>query len=452
MMGRQAALALLDKALGYSSSEETDIFLRAQDLGLSRFAGGGIHQNVAHGNIMLNVRSVAGKRLGRATTNDLSDGGIQRAIEAAHQNALLMPEDPEFVGLPEPSVMASVDSWDEATAQCSPENRAEIVQGVCLQGKEHGLNVSGACRTGMQEIAVVSSRGARAYHAGTFAGLIINTMSGTSAGWAKGGSWRLSDLDTEALGKEAVSKAVDGRDPVAIEPGPYPVVLETYAVDDILEALSLYGMGAQAVQEGRSWMNDYIGVPGDSGVPGSQAMSPNITVWDDGSAPNGWPVPFDAEGVPRRRVEIITAGVVNTPVHNSYTAGKEGTVSTGHQANSTGGPIASNLFMQEGDSSLEKLIGSTQRGLYITRFFYTRLAHTKGCVMTGMTRDGTFMIEDGQITHPVKDLRFTQSYVEALAGVEHVGSESKLVLNEVGFATRVPALKLSSFNFTGVTV
>ncbi len=108
--------------------------------------------------------------------------------------------------------------------------------------------------------------------------------------------------------------------------------------------------------------------------------------------------------------------------------------------------------MQEGDSSLQKLIGSTQRGIYITRFFYTRLAHSKGCVMTGMTRDGTFMIEDGQITHPVKDLRFTQSYVEALAGVEHVGSESKLVLNEVGFATRVPALKLSSFNFTGVTV
>ena len=309
--------------------------------------------------------------------------------------------------------------------------------------------MSGAGRTGIKGIAVVSSRGARAHQAGTFAGLIINTRSGTSAGWAKGGSWRLSDLDTDALGREAVSKAVDGRDPVAIEPGRYPVVLDTYAVDDILEALSLHGMGAQAVQEGRSWMNEFIGAVSERGT---QAMSPSITVWDDGSASNGWPVPFDAEGVPRQRVDIITEGVVNTPVHNSYTAGKEGKVSTGHQANFTGGPIASNLFMQEGDSSLEKLIGSTQRGLYITRFFYTRLAHSKGCVMTGMTRDGTFMIEDGEITHPVKDLRFTQSYVDALAGVEHVGSESKLVLNEVGFATRVPALKLSSFNFTGVTV
>jgi len=443
MMGREAALALLDKALGYSKAQETDIYLSAQDLGLSRFAGGAIHQNVAHSNITLNVRSVSGKRLGRATTNDLSDSGVQKAVEAALQNALLMPEDPAFTGLPQPSEAPVVDNLDEATANCSPETRASIVRGVCLQGQEHDLNVSGACRTGVQEIAVVSSHGARAYHAGTFAGLIINTMSGNSAGWAKGGSWRLSDMDTEALGREAVSKAVDGQEPVPIESGRYPVVLDTYAVDDILEALSLYGMGAQAVQEGRSWMNDLIG---------DQVMSPSVTIWDDGSASDGWPVPFDAEGIPRRRVDIITKGVVNTPVHNSYTAGKEGTVSTGHQAYFTGGPIASNLFMQEGDSTLQELIGSTERGIYITRFFYTRLAHSKGCVMTGMTRDGTFMIQNGQITYPVKDLRFTQSYVEALAGVEHVGSETKLVLNEVGFATRVPALKLSSFNFTGVTV
>ena len=187
-------------------------------------------------------------------------------------------------------------------------------------------------------------------------------------------------------------------------------------------------------------------------VIGHQVMSTDITIWDDGSDIQGWPVPFDAEGMPRQRVEVITAGVVNTPVHNSYTAGKDGTISTGHQAYFTGAPIASNLFMQEGASSLEELIGSTERGIYITRFFYTRLAHSKGCVMTGMTRDGTFMIENGQITHPVKDLRFTQSYVDALAGVELVGSDSKLILNEVGFATRVPALKLQSFNFTGVTV
>ena len=128
MMGRSAALSLLDKALGYSKAQETDIYLSAQDLGLSRFAGGAIHQSVAHGNTTLSIRSVAGKRLGRATTNDLSDAGVQRAIESAHQNALLMPEDPEFTGLPALSVAVSVDSSDEATASCTPVNRAKIVQ------------------------------------------------------------------------------------------------------------------------------------------------------------------------------------------------------------------------------------------------------------------------------------------------------------------------------------
>ena len=135
MMGHEAVLALLEKALSYSKAQETDIYLNAQDLGLSRFAGGAIHQNVAHSNIVLNIRSVTGKRLGRATTNDLSDSGIRKAIEAAHQNALLMPEDPAFEGLPKPDGAARVYSFDEATAQCNPEVRASIVRGVCLQAR-----------------------------------------------------------------------------------------------------------------------------------------------------------------------------------------------------------------------------------------------------------------------------------------------------------------------------
>ena len=442
MIGEGPALALLDKALGYSRAQETDVYLSAQDLALTRFAGNAIHQNVSHANVTLHVRAAEGKRLGRATTNDLTDGGIRRAVETARQAALLMPEDPDLPGLPGPQEPQRVDSWDEGAASCSPDLRARLVRGACRLGQAQDLNTSGACRTGVQESVVASSRGVRAYHAGTFAGLIVSTMSDTSAGWAKGGSWRLSDIDAETLAAEAVDKAVRGRDPQAVEPGPYTVVLEHYAVDDILEALSLYGMGAQAVQEGRSWMN---------GVLGTRAMHHAVTIWDDGSAVNGWPMPFDTEGVPRRRVDIVVEGNVLAPVHNSYTAAKEGVASTGHQAYFVGPAIASNLFMQEGDSSVDEMIASTHRGLYITRFFYTRLVHNKGCVMTGMTRDGAFLIENGEISHPVKDLRFTQSYVEALAGVEAVGRESKLVLNEVGFATRVPALKLASFNFTGVT-
>ena len=364
-------------------------------------------------------------------------------MQSAKRNALLMPEDPAFPGLPDPQTPTRVASWDESAAACSPLTRAQMVGEVCRQGASEGLDTAGACRTGMNEIAVVSSRGVRAYHAGTFAGLIITTRSDTSAGWAKGGSWRLDQIDYPSLALEAVDKAVRGRDPQPITPGEYTVVLNHYAVDDILEALSLYGMGAQAVQEGRSWMCDLLG---------TRAMSESVSIWDDGGALDSWPMPFDVEGVPRRRMELVQNGVVNGPVHNTYTAAQDGLSSTGHQQYFTGPPIASNLFMSPGDKSVEDLIASTERGLYITRFFYTRLSHNRGCVMTGMTRDGTFLIEEGELRHPVKDLRFTQSYVDALNGVQGVGKEARLVLNEVGFATRVPALKLAAFNFTGVTV
>ena len=273
MIGEDAAFTLLERALTLSTAEQTDVYLSSQDLGLTRFAGNAIHQNVSHSNVTLNIRAVEGRRLGRATTNDTSDDGIRKAMEAAKGNALLMPEDPAFPGLPEGQPAARVASWDESAAACSPLTRAQMVGEVCRQGAAEGLDTAGACRTGVQEIAVVSSRGVRAYHAGTFAGLIITTRSDTSAGWAKGGSWRLDEIDYPRLASEAVDKAVQGRDPQPITPGEYAVVLDHYAVDDILEALSLYGMGAQAVQEGRSWM---------CGIQGTRAMSESVSIWDDG--------------------------------------------------------------------------------------------------------------------------------------------------------------------------
>ena len=442
MIGREQCQAILDKAMGLSKAEEADFYFSIKEQGLTRFANNGIHQNVSHSDAQLHIRATVGKRLGRAVTNDLSDGGLAKAVEQARQNAALMPEDPNFPGLPDPKVALSVNSYDEPTARYSPEDRAQTVAIVCRKAQANSLTASGACRTGTEEAAVASTRGIRAYHASTFAGLIITAMSDTSAGWAKGGSWRVSDMDAETLAAEAVDKSLQGQNPQLIEPDNYTVVLDHYAVDDILAALSVYGMSAQAVQDGRSWMN---------GIIGQRAMGPRISIWDDGLDPEGWPVPFDAEGIPRQRVAVVTEGVVGDPVHNSYTATKESKSSTGHQWNSTGSPVASNLFMKPGDDTLEGMIASTGRGLYITRFHYTRLMHSKGCVMTGMTRDGTFLIEDGRISYPVKDLRFTQSYVEALAEVEAVGNSSKLFLNEFGLATRVPMLKLSSFNFTGVT-
>ena len=444
MLGQDHIRSLLREALRHCPpGAEADIYLTATDQALTRFANNRIHQNVAHQDAVAHIRVAVGKRQGRAVTNNLSASSLANSVRQAAEYARLMPEDPDFPGLPEPSPVQSVASYDEATASCDADQRAEVAGMTCRKAAELTLEAAGFCRTGATEFAVVSTRGADAWHVGSFAGLLITARSNDSAGWSKGGGWRLAEIDPESLADEAIGKATRSNNPQDLEPGEYPVVLEHYAVDDMLEALSFYGMGAQMVQDGRSWMNDALGEP---------AMSPLVSVRDDGLDPAGWPVPFDAEGVARQPVNIVSDGVVQGPVYNSYTAAKAGVASTGHQRGATGGPTATNLFMRTGNQSTEQLIASVERGLYITRFYYTRLAHNRGCVMTGMTRDGTFLIENGEITTPIKNLRFTQSYVEALAGCEALSSTAHLNLNEAGVAIHVPAALLNSWRFTGQTV
>ena len=444
MLGPEYIRPLLRDALRHCpAGADGDIYLTATEQALTRFANNRIHQNVAHQDAVAHVRVVAGKRQGRAVTNNLSADGLADAVRQAAEYARLMPEDPDFPGLPEPLPAQSVAAYDDATAACDAGQRAATVGMVCRKAAALSLDAAGFCRTGVTELAIASTRGADAYHAGTFAGLLITARGDDSAGWSKGGGWRMGEIDAESLADEAIGKAVRGRNPQNLEPGEYPVILEHYAVDDMLEALSFYGMGAQMVQDGRSWMCD---------VQGQAAMSSLVSIWDDGLDSYGWPVPFDAEGVARQRVEIVTNGVVQGPVHNSYTAAKAGVASTGHQRGATGGPTATNLFMRPGGQTTEQLIASVERGLYVTRFYYTRLAHNRGCVMTGMTRDGTFLIENGELTTPVKNLRFTQSYVDALAGCQALSDMGHLNLNEAGVAMHVPAARLESWRFTGQTV
>ena len=444
MLGPEHIRRLLHSALRHCpAGSDGDIYLTASDQALTRFANNRIHQNVAHQDAVAHVRVAIGKRQGRAATNNLSPAGLADAVNQAAEYARLMPEDPDFPGLAEPPPRQLVDAYHSPTAGCGPDRRAAVVGMVCRKAADLLLDAAGFCRTGSTELAVASTRGADAYHVGSFSGLLITARSDDSAGWSKGGGWRMDQIDAEDLADEAIDKAVRGRNPQDLEPGDYPVVLEHYAVDDMLEALSFYGMGAQMVQDGRSWMSEALGQP---------AMSPLVSIWDDGLDSTGWPVPFDAEGVPRQRVEIVTDGVVQGPVYNSYTAAKDGVASTGHQRGATGGPTATNLFMRPGDRTTEELVASVELGLYITRFYYTRLVHNRGCVMTGMTRDGTFLIENGEITAPVKNLRFTQSYVDALAGCQALSDTAHLNLNEAGVAMHVPAALLENWRFTGQTV
>jgi predicted Zn-dependent protease len=424
-----------------------EVMLTVNDNALTRFANNLIHQNVAERDMEVSVRFFIGKQVGTAATNRTDPAGLDAVVERARAYAQASPADPDYPGLPEPAPYTRVAAFDQSTASYSPEGRAGQVGVVCRLAAEKGLNASGAFSTGASELAIANSQGLFAYHPISNADFQTVVMGQDASGRAHGSGWQVGEIAVEQLGRQAIETAERGRGPHKVEPGEYTVIFEHYVTEDLLNMLNFYGMGAQALLEGRSWMNDRLG---------QKVMDEKISIWDDGLDPAGTPMPFDFEGVPKQRVEIVKDGVVLGPVYDRYTGAKAGKPSTGHALPSAMrgfGPVATNLFMAPGSATLEDMIRSTERGLYINRFWYTRLVHPRECVITGMTRDGVFMIEDGELAYPVKNLRFTQSYVQALANVEAVGEDTHLLVGEFGgLGVHVPALKLHTFNFTGSTV
>jgi len=452
MIGWQETRSLLEKTLGFSSADETEATLLGRDEGLTRYANNVIHQHVAETNRYLIVRAVVGRSVGVAVTNDLTDEGLEHVVEQATRIANQRPEQPDFPGLPAPVPVPEVEAFDETTAAYSPLDRAGPVVELCGLAQAQSCIASGAFRTGVREYGVANSRGVLVYHPVTIADLTTVVMTADSSGFATDASWQVDQMDVVALGREAIDKARRSRDPQSLEPGVYPVVLEPYATHDLLATLSL-AAGATFVQEGRSWM---------SGRQGESLMSPQVSIWDDGLDPRGWPLPFDCEGIPRRRVDVVRQGVVSDVVYDRERALEdEAAESTGHALPAANpfnpwlnaarfGPIPLHVFMATGESSLEEMVAEIDRGLYVTRFWYTRTVHPREAVVTGMTRDGTFLIEDGELAGPVRNLRFTQSYTEALAGVKAVGRELRRVWNDPGIIS-APALRLDAFDFTGAT-
>jgi PmbA protein len=446
MLGEKRIKELTDGILARSAADQTEVVVLAGDSYLTRFANSTIHQNVAETDTEVRIRVVLGKRVGVATTNNLEDEALAQTLENALAIARLQPENPDFKSLPGPQPIAEITAFSEATANCSPEQRAKGAGAICLMAREAGVVASGALTTAVLEVAVASSLGVLAYFPTTYADINTVSMSDSSAGYASALALDVNDLDFEAIGREAVEKCLHSQNPRALEPGEYTVILEPYAVQDFVQMMSFTGFGAVAMQEGRSFM---------AGKLGEQIVDPRISIWDDGLSPDTIPWPFDFEGVPKQRVDLIEQGVARGVVYDSYRAGKEeGKKSTGHAlpAPNPFGPIPLNSFIAPGDAPLEEMIASTEWGLYVTRFHYTRPAEPTKVVITGMTRDGTFLIKDGEIAYPVKNLRFTQSYLEALNEVAMIGNEPRMLmgLGDIG-RTSVPALKLNKFRFTGAT-
>jgi predicted Zn-dependent protease len=451
MLGQERIKQIAERILARSTADQTEVLVTASDSALTRFANSTIHQNVAETDAEVKVRVVlrepsgVGAKIGVASTNNLEEAALLRTLEAALSIARLQPLNPDWRSLPPPQPITEVASFSEATAGCTPEERARGAGTICLLARDAGVVASGALTTASLEIGIANSLGVSAYHRTTQADINTVIMSETSAGYASAFSMDVRALDFEAIGREAVTKCLKSRNPKALEPGEYTVILEPYAVQDFLHMMTWTGFGAVAYQEGRSFM---------AGRLGQQIVDPRVSIWDDGLSGDGVPFPFDFEGVPKQRVDLIEAGVARGVVYDSYSAGKEARSSTGHAlpAPNPMGPLPLNLFFACGDTSIEEMIRGTQRGIYVTRFHYTRPVDPVRVVITGMTRDGTFLVENGEIAYPVKNLRFTQSYLESLNHLDGISRATRLLTGMGGLTCdSVPALKVHQFRFTGAT-
>lgn len=411
---------------------------------LTRFANSRIHQNMASDEAHVRLRVVVdGGRVAQATTTRLDPDGLERLVEGTIAAARLCPPDPEEPGLASPAALAEVDHFDAATAAASPEARAELVADFAGAGPD--LESAGYCSTDADTHVLCSTTGLRYASRSTMAQVdAIHRAAAAEGpptdGYAQATSQRLADLDGRRVGEVAAHKARAGSDPIELEPGTYEVVLEPRAVASVLLFPAWLGFNGKAHAEGTSFAH-----------VGEAQFDERITLWDDGTDPRALGRPYDAEGTPKRRVELVTAGVTVGLVHDRRSAALAGTEPTGSSVGSESyGGYPGDLFLEGGHQSLEELIGDVERGLLVTDLWYNRILDPKTQVVTGLTRNGLFLIEGGAIAGPVQNLRYTQSVVGALAPghVLGVGEDARLVSNEGGIV-HVPSLRLRAWAFTG---
>ena len=440
------ALALAERALEAAlraGAGEAEALVMAEDASLTRFANSQIHQNVAETNVTINLRCVMGKRVGVASTDRTDAEGLARLAANAAAIVGVVEELDDWAGLPEPTPIEEVAAaYAPATAGASPELRADGVRAVIAAADAAGVTAYGSFSTGTETTAVANSKGIRAGGTRTVAQLLTVSMGPDGGtGYAEQAAVDATAIDAAAIGRESAGKARATANAVAIAAGDYPVVLEEYAVVDLLDMLGYLGFSALAVQEERSFVEI-----------GRRIGSELVSIVDDGRDPAGLPMAFDYEGVAKQRVTLLDAGVCRGVVHDAQTAARAGVTSTGHglPAPNPYGPFPLNQVMAAGDVPRDELIAGLDRGLLVTRFHYTNPVHPKLAIITGMTRDGTFLVKGGRIVGPVKNLRFTQSYLAAMAGTVAVARERKTLKGFLGGVV-VPALRIDGWTFTGTT-
>jgi len=438
LMSREAARALSDRVLKMSAAEQTRVTIVSSQNGNTRFADGSITTSGEADNMSVTVTATIGRRRASATTNILEDASLKRTVDQAVELARLAPEDPELMPELGPQTYSNISAFVERTANLDAETRSTAVrraiEAANSAGKAAGqIFTAGFLDYNAAALAVATSAGLFAYHRTTSANFSVTarTPDGTGSGWAGAGARDWHAFDSAAIGRVAAQKAVASRNPGTIEPGHYTAVLEPQAVNDLVPLLG-GALNARNAEEGRSAFSR----AGGGTRIGENVADPRVTLYSDPADPALLGQPFDNEGLPIKRIVWIEKGVLRNLAYTRFWAQKQG-------KQPTGAPQAGGLALTGGTKTTEQLIAGCERGILVTHFFYIRSLEPRTVLQTGLTRDGTFLIEKGKITKSLKNFRWNESPLLMLNRLEDIGRSEPTDAGRL-----MPALRIKNFDFT----
>ncbi|MFB3814663.1 MAG: TldD/PmbA family protein [Terriglobales bacterium] len=461
MLTRDKAEHIFSRVRKFSSADEVEILIAGGRHSLTRFANNTITQNVSEENYLLSIRSVMGGRTARATTNKWDDNSLKRAVQSSETLARVQQPDPDLLPVPGPEVFREEDGPPVGrtffeTASMDAAQRADAVHKMVSVAKRHQLTAAGICANSETVEAVLNSRGLATFHSQTSSEMSVTMLADDSSGWQKANSPDVRCLDPVQLAETAARKALDSAHPRELPPGKYTVVLEPAAVLDLV-GFMFWDWGGQAILDERSFLLNRVG---------TKLFGDNVNIWDDVYHPLQSGSPFDGEGVRRRRLPLVENGVVTHLVYARATAEKIrksrhahslGKVEpTGHGfplPNEIGEAPANIVFHAPGDGrgkTLDAMVSSLERGILVTRLWYIREVDPYEKILTGMTRDGTFYVENGRVRHGLRNFRFNESLIHMLANVVEMGTPVR-ASGEESFDMVVPPMTVRDFNFTEVT-
>lgn len=433
ILTQDQAREIMQKVVNLSQADFCEVSLNGSRGGNIRYARNTVSTSGEEDNTSLSVQSSFGRKSGTATINEFDDASLQKVVRRSEELAQLAPDNPEFMEPLGPQEFQESNTWAEATAGITPEYRAEAAANSINPSRENDLVSAGFLEDEAGFNAIMNNKGLFAYNRDTSVefSVTIRTTDGRGSGWVSRDYTDVGDLDTATASQIAINKAIGSVDAVAFEPGRYTVILEPDAAAGLLGRMA-YGLNARSADEGRSFMSK----AGGGSRLGEKMFDERVTIYSDPFDPNVPEAPWSGSGLPLAKTMWVEDGVVKNLSYSRYWAQE-------NDRDPLPGPA--NIIMEGGEKSTQELIAETDRGILVTRLWYIRMVDPQSLLLTGLTRDGTFYIEDGEIKHAVKNFRFNESPVIMLNNVEDLGAPVRTNGN------MIPPMKIRDFTFSSLS-